>query len=595
VKLVLNGAQSIRVRAFDPDGKPVPNARIWPSSIKKEGKIVNTFSLGGDRISAATTNEQGIASFGWLPVEYKGGMLFKIHHDDYSCPELVFSKPGDKGEQTARLVRNASVSGKVAFADGKPAGGILVQAEGRGKHHRYSGQARTRPDGSYQMKVHPDQSYIFAVVDEKWAAPSHNKITLQENEQRDDLDFQLSQGTLIHGKITTGADRRPGIGEGAILNQFAGEPAPDQRFRGPWLSHVRRLSVARWTHTDQQGRYSFRVGPGYYELSLGVSLSAAVRPIPITVVAEKEIVRNEHTGEKAKGTLRATVVDTQDQPVAGATVQVKCDTDSGHYEFIAVADSAGRFTVRGWQGKIRFEVRGRDGQIGRSEATENDRTVKIVMGVAGRDLPATSIENLKHIAYAFHQYHQKQKRFPPAVVTGPDGKTPHSWRVALLPYLANQPRKHYQELYEQYRLDEPWDGPNNRKLLDKMPAVYRALQSNADSTNACYFALTGPTTIFSGREGSGFIDIRDGTSNTLLIVEAKRDIPWTKPQDIPYDASKPLPKLGGFDPGGFHAAFADGSAHLLPKSCDKKVLRALFTKQGGERVDRDALIDGPVD
>jgi len=168
--------------------------------------------------------------------------------------------------------------------------------------------------------------------------------------------------------------------------------------------------------------------------------------------------------------------------------------------------------------------------------------------------------------------------------------------VALLPYLALQPRyKQYQELHEQYRLDEPWDGPNNRKLLDKMPAVYGAPQSNANSRDACYFVLTGPTTVLSGNEGNGFIDIRDGFFNTLLVAEAKRDIPWTKPQDIPYDASKPVPNLGGFDPGGFHTAFADGSAHLLPKSCDKKGLRALFTKQGGERVDRDALIAGPVD
>ena len=35
------------------------------------------------------------------------------------------------------------------------------------------------------------------------------------------------------------------------------------------------------------------------------------------------------------------------------------------------------------------------------------------------------------------------------------------------------------------------------------------------------------------------------------MVEAKRDIPWTKPEDIPFDVDKELPKLGGFAGQGF--------------------------------------------
>lgn len=39
--------------------------------------------------------------------------------------------------------------------------------------------------------------------------------------------------------------------------------------------------------------------------------------------------------------------------------------------------------------------------------------------------------------------------FPPPTVLGPDGKTPHSWRVAILPYLDQK------ALYDEYRFDEP--------------------------------------------------------------------------------------------------------------------------------------------
>jgi len=189
-----------------------------------------------------------------------------------------------------------------------------------------------------------------------------------------------------------------------------------------------------------------------------------------------------------------------------------------------------------------------------------------------------SVNNLKQIALAMHNFHAANNRFPPAVLMGPDGKTPHSWRVALLPYLEQG------NLYRQYRLDEPWDGPNNRQLLAKLPAIYRAPRELPGSSNASYFVLTGPETIFDGPQGSGMADIRDGTSNTLLVVECKRDIPWTKPEDIPYDPRKPLPELGGCYEDLFIAAMADGSVRALPKTTDEQTLRALISKAGGEVV-----------
>ena len=77
-----------------------------------------------------------------------------------------------------------------------------------------------------------------------------------------------------------------------------------------------------------------------------------------------------------------------------------------------------------------------------------------------------SITNLKQIYLGMHNFLDIYQAFPPAVVIGPDGRPWHSWRVLILPFLEEQ------ALYEQYRFDEPWDGPNNSKLLDKMPEVY---------------------------------------------------------------------------------------------------------------------------
>ena len=152
-----------------------------------------------------------------------------------------------------------------------------------------------------------------------------------------------------------------------------------------------------------------------------------------------------------------------------------------------------------------------------------------------------------------------------------------------MPYLDQQ------ELFKQYHFDEPWDGPHNRKLLGKMPAWFRDPGEQDQSQNASYFVLSGPGTIFDGKEGTAFRLIRDGSSNTILAVEARRDIPWTKPEDIPYDPNRPLPKLGGYHAGGFFAALADGAVRFVPEGINEKSLRDLITKADGHAVDINAV------
>ena len=190
--------------------------------------------------------------------------------------------------------------------------------------------------------------------------------------------------------------------------------------------------------------------------------------------------------------------------------------------------------------------------------------------------------NLRTIALGLAQISNETGKYPPAVLSKPGGKPPYSWRVAILPFMGQM------ALYQAYDFDEAWDGPNNRKLLARMPAEFRGPGEPEDSTSPSYFVLTGPVGIFSDLEGTASAAIPDGASNTILVVESKKAVPWTKPEDIPIHALTPLPSLGGFygkdAEAAFHAAFADGSVRLIPQSLGEVAIRALITRAGYEEV-----------
>lgn len=189
---------------------------------------------------------------------------------------------------------------------------------------------------------------------------------------------------------------------------------------------------------------------------------------------------------------------------------------------------------------------------------------------------AQSINNQKQIAVAMLNYESAYRTLPPPVVIGPDGKTPHSWRVAILPFVEQD------ALYRQYKFDEPWDSEANKLVLAQMPAVFRNPGDDRAEPYTSYFVFTGEATPFHGNKGARIADILDGMSNTIMTVEAKRDIPWTKPEDIPFEAGGPLPNLVGFAKEGLSIGFCDGSVRFIKDVADLARLKAMITKAGGE-------------
>jgi hypothetical protein len=188
---------------------------------------------------------------------------------------------------------------------------------------------------------------------------------------------------------------------------------------------------------------------------------------------------------------------------------------------------------------------------------------------------AQSANNLKQMSLAMMNYHDTQNHFPAAAICDKNGKPLLSWRVALLPYL-NQ-----QQLYAQFKLDEPWDSPNNIKLLGQMPMVYSCPAAQTPPGETVYQVFVGNGAIFETTRGRPLTEILDGTSNTILIVEANQSVPWTKPDDLPYNPNGPLPPLGGHSPNGFMVVSADGAVHFIPKNTPEQTLRPLITRNDG--------------
>jgi hypothetical protein len=202
--------------------------------------------------------------------------------------------------------------------------------------------------------------------------------------------------------------------------------------------------------------------------------------------------------------------------------------------------------------------------------------------VAVASTRAQAANNLKQIGLAFHNYHDVNKAFPPQAVYDKDGKALLSWRVLILPYLGQD------ELYKEFRLDEPWDSEHNKKLIAKIPRVYVSPQGKTSAVGGTFYqGFHGKMAVFEGKRGIKITDLTDGTSNTLMVAEAATDVPWTKPEDLPFDPDGKLPKLGGLFDGGFNALFGDGAVRFISKSVKPETLKALITRNGGEPLGSD--------
>jgi hypothetical protein len=214
----------------------------------------------------------------------------------------------------------------------------------------------------------------------------------------------------------------------------------------------------------------------------------------------------------------------------------------------------------------------RDSAFVAAARRELGRLGQALLGRGGSEAEARTRRDLGRVGAALLDYERQHGTLPPATLGAG-----LSWRVAILPQLGEG------ELYRQFRQDEPWDGPNNKPLLERMPAVFRAPGAGAkDHPVTRYRAFAGPGAAFEGGRGLAASSFADGPASTLLVVEAAEAVPWTAPQELPFGLGVPLPALGGAVEGTFLGLTADGSVRAYRSDLPEPALRALITRAGGE-------------
>ena len=194
-----------------------------------------------------------------------------------------------------------------------------------------------------------------------------------------------------------------------------------------------------------------------------------------------------------------------------------------------------------------------------------------------------SMNNMKQIILGEMNFADAHRSTYPAPGGGdrPEGGAQLSWRVHLLPYIEHA------QLYEQFHLDEPWDSPHNRTLIEKMPDVYRDPTADVPAGQTTYLLVTGPGTAFDDpTAGPRNRDFPDGLSNTIVLVQADATeaVEWTKPKDWTFDPANPTRGLGATYQYVFMAAMADGHVRSIRNDTPPETIQALMTRAGREAI-----------
>jgi Protein of unknown function (DUF1559) len=212
-------------------------------------------------------------------------------------------------------------------------------------------------------------------------------------------------------------------------------------------------------------------------------------------------------------------------------------------------------------------------------------TGAVIGGIASHwreDIQARHTNNLKQIILGLHNINDTNGQAEAAIKDG-DGKPLLSWRVALLPFLEED------NLYRQFKLDEPWDSEHNKKLIEKMPKIFEIEGVTTKKGYTHYRSFVGEKAIWDFNRSLMIGAVPDGTSNTIVFVQAKEPVIWTKPEELIADGKVQIRPQLLFREGRTIVGMADGSVKVLKDTVDEKIWKLLVDPADGEVIPWEKL------
>ena len=261
-----------------------------------------------------------------LRVHARGFADWPVSYQSDDQPAIA----GMTDEYTIRLEPAAVVEGTVT-RDGKPAAGAPVCAQGISPTTGWA-VARTDEQGRYRLEALGGGAYSIMIDDlPDLVAPAHAPVKTVSGQTLRGIDFQLTPGGLI---------------EGRIIDADTGQPVTGVRAAGYGPTRPRDGGGACFgTDVDQQGRYRLRVAPGrnyiYYQGGAEDYPFAEGANFEIEVAEGQTVQAPDLRLTRAKP-LVVLVVGPDGQPVPGALVQTVTE-----FGFQREADAGGKCEIRG--------------------------------------------------------------------------------------------------------------------------------------------------------------------------------------------------------------------------------------------------------
>jgi serine/threonine protein kinase len=230
-------------------------------------------------------------------------------------------------------------------------------------------------------------------------------------------------------------------------------------------------------------------------------------------------------------------------------------------------------------------------EIGSNLMLEGDFTKEQLLEISRDSIPMSRIDrqnaseqNLRDLGTGLFNYESRYQKFPASRHKAKSWKHPFSWRVAILPYIDEE------KLYSQFRFDEPWDSDHNLKVAKAMPEVFRLPGDAPDSYHTHYLAVSNRRTIIAIDKPVGFGQITDGTSSTVMLIQAEKKAVWTQPDDFEITDDSIDELVTQTDPL-FTLLMGDGSVHTIRR--DKLTageLKSALLRDDGNYFDYEKLL-----